>query len=251
MRLSADYTLFFKFIEMYGPKGFTGIQPDDPLMLEIEEMMEKNNQFFYIGDMIKIDILYCSKRSQEMMGIKPADITLYHFFDLTHPADVKRNSLGRSLVLKLAYDLFVKEEGYKLFSTNLRINNPEGTYSNLLMQLYLFYSPIPYKSVYLLKIHTNIDWFKKIKHGYHYYLGEDLNYLRYPDEDLLVTGNVFSKREFEIIKLIESGLSSDQIAEKLFLSPHTVSTHRRNILTKTGKEHISDLIYDLKERGLL
>ena len=64
-------------------------------------------------------------------------------------------------------------------------------------------------------------------------------------------GNIFSGREFEIIRLIESGLGSEEIAEKLFLSVHTVTTHRRNILEKAGKPHISDLIYDLKERGLI
>ena len=58
-------------------------------------------------------------------------------------------------------------------------------------------------------------------------------------------------RQLNDIRLIEAGLSSEQIAEKLFLSPFTVNTHRANILEKTGKNHISDLIYDLKERGLL
>jgi DNA-binding NarL/FixJ family response regulator len=119
------------------------------------------------------------------------------------------------------------------------------------MQMYLCYSTIPYKSVFLLKIHTNIDWFKKLKHGYHYYLGEDMFNLRYPDEKLLMTGNVFSRREFEIIKLIEGGLSSEQIARDLYLSLHTVNTHRRNILKKTGKATMSEMIYDLMERGVL
>ncbi len=66
-----------------------------------------------------------------------------------------------------------------------------------------------------------------------------------------MTGNIFTDREFEIIRLIHGGLDSEQIAEKLFLSKHTVNTHRKNILGKTGKAHISDLIYDLHERGLL
>ena len=46
-------------------------------------------------------------------------------------------------------------------------------------------------------------------------------------------------------------MSSEQIAEKLFLSPYTINTHRSNILEKTGKASISELIYELKERGLL
>jgi DNA-binding CsgD family transcriptional regulator len=51
--------------------------------------------------------------------------------------------------------------------------------------------------------------------------------------------------------LIESGLISEEIAEKLFLSVHTVNTHRRNILEKSGKETIAELIYDFKQRRLL
>ena len=103
----------------------------------------------------------------------------------------------------------------------------------------------------MININTDISWCKKIKHGYHYYVGNDLSYFRYPDEELLMTGNIFSEREFEIIKLIHEGLDSEQIAEKLFLSKHTVNTHRKNILDKTGKAHISELIYDLHEKGLL
>jgi len=51
--------------------------------------------------------------------------------------------------------------------------------------------------------------------------------------------------------MIKEGLESEQIAKKLFLSKHTVNKHRKNILEKTGKAHIAELIYDLQERGLL
>ncbi len=64
-------------------------------------------------------------------------------------------------------------------------------------------------------------------------------------------GNLLTDREFEIVKLIEEGHDSEQIAEKLFLSKHTIYTHRKNILDKTGHAHISNLIYFLKEQGLL
>ena len=169
----------------------------------------------------------------------------------THPDDLQRLNFGRSILLKMGQELFIEKKGISLMSTNFRIKNENGKYSNYLVQCYLYYATAPYKTVFFLKVHTNIDWCKKVKHGYHYYKGNDLSLFKYPDTELLNMGNVFSKREFEIIKLIALGLNTEQIAKELFLSVYTINTHRGNILKKTKKEHISELIYDLMQRGLL
>ncbi|MES2651072.1 MAG: response regulator transcription factor [Bacteroidota bacterium] len=50
-----------------------------------------------------------------------------------------------------------------------------------------------------------------------------------------------SEREIEIIKLIVNGLTSTEIAKKLFLSEHTIKTHRKNIFRKTGINCVSQL----------
>ncbi len=55
-----------------------------------------------------------------------------------------------------------------------------------------------------------------------------------PIYDLKVDINVsLSKRELEILKLVIKGKTSEEIGDILFISPLTVSTHRRNILKKT------------------
>lgn len=51
-----------------------------------------------------------------------------------------------------------------------------------------------------------------------------------------------SDREIEIIKLIAEELSTNEIAEKLFLSPATVETHRHNILKKLGIKNSIGLV---------
>ncbi len=48
-------------------------------------------------------------------------------------------------------------------------------------------------------------------------------------------------REKEILKLIALGYTNQQIADKLFISPHTVITHRKNITKKLGIKSISGL----------
>lgn len=49
-------------------------------------------------------------------------------------------------------------------------------------------------------------------------------------------------RELEILKLVCEELTTADIAEKLFISPRTVDTHRKNILEKTQSKTIVGLI---------
>lgn len=50
-----------------------------------------------------------------------------------------------------------------------------------------------------------------------------------------------TKREKEVISLLAKGLSNKDVAEKLFLSPHTVNAHRKNIMKKLGINTVSGL----------
>jgi DNA-binding NarL/FixJ family response regulator len=46
------------------------------------------------------------------------------------------------------------------------------------------------------------------------------------------TQSVLSKRECEIMALLAEGLTGEQVAERLVLSPDTIKTHIRNAMTK-------------------
>ncbi|TVR41338.1 MAG: DNA-binding response regulator [Cryomorphaceae bacterium] len=53
---------------------------------------------------------------------------------------------------------------------------------------------------------------------------------------------LLSDREQEIITLIAEGYTNTKIAEKLFLSPHTVNTHRKNIMQKLGVNNTAAIV---------
>ena len=53
---------------------------------------------------------------------------------------------------------------------------------------------------------------------------------------------VLSERENEIITLIAEGQTNEQIAEFLFLSKHTVNTHRKNIMAKLGVKNTAGIV---------
>ncbi len=56
-------------------------------------------------------------------------------------------------------------------------------------------------------------------------------------------------REHEILKLIIAGEQSSQIADNLFISEHTVNTHRKHILKKLGVRNTNILIRCVLEQG--
>lgn len=53
---------------------------------------------------------------------------------------------------------------------------------------------------------------------------------------------VLSERELEIVVLISEGLTNTQIAEQLFLSTHTINTHRKNIMAKLGVKNTAGIV---------
>lgn len=57
-------------------------------------------------------------------------------------------------------------------------------------------------------------------------------------------------REKKVIQLLMSGLNNEQIASKLFISRHTVESHRKNIRMKLNVRNTSELISLAKDLGI-
>jgi DNA-binding NarL/FixJ family response regulator len=60
-----------------------------------------------------------------------------------------------------------------------------------------------------------------------------------------------SKRETEVIKLIVHELTTQEIADKLFISQHTVETHRKNLLSKLNVRNTAGLVKYAYQHGIL
>lgn len=60
-----------------------------------------------------------------------------------------------------------------------------------------------------------------------------------------------SKREIEIVRLLANGLSSQEVADTLFLSYYTIETHRKNLLNKLNLHNTAELVKYAAQLGLL
>ena len=60
-----------------------------------------------------------------------------------------------------------------------------------------------------------------------------------------------TNREQEILENISMGFTVNEIAKQLFLSPHTIITHRRSLLLKLDAKNGAELVRKGMEAGYL
>lgn len=79
----------------------------------------------------------------------------------------------------------------------------------------------------------------------------EFSFRRGPEKPQQQLHDDLSEREMEVLMLITQGRSTKYIAEKLFLSTHTVYTHRKNILKKLSCKSAAELINYAYTQGLV
>lgn len=60
-----------------------------------------------------------------------------------------------------------------------------------------------------------------------------------------------TNRELDILRLLALGFSNNDIADKLSISPHTVQTHRKNMLGKSENGTTTELVVQSIKEGIL
>ncbi len=60
-----------------------------------------------------------------------------------------------------------------------------------------------------------------------------------------------TSRELEVLRLIAQEYTAFEIAEQLFISQHTVDTHRKNLLSKVGVKNTAGLVRHAVKSGLV
>jgi DNA-binding NarL/FixJ family response regulator len=60
-----------------------------------------------------------------------------------------------------------------------------------------------------------------------------------------------TRREKEILLLLDEGLNGPQIADKLFLSHYTIETHRKNLMQKLNANSLAQLLKTARDKKLI
>lgn len=63
--------------------------------------------------------------------------------------------------------------------------------------------------------------------------------------------DTLSEREIDVLKNIANGYTTQQIAERLFISKNTVETHRKNLLLKLKAKNTAELVNIAFKEGII
>jgi DNA-binding NarL/FixJ family response regulator len=92
-----------------------------------------------------------------------------------------------------------------------------------------------------------MDGVNEVFNGRIYLCAEAENLLKKTHENELM----ITRRESGVLKLLAEGFTNQEIAEKLFISPLTVDSHRKNLIVKLQARNTASLIKIASDKGLI
>ena len=207
--------------------------------------------FIYLLDYSSGKYLLASSQCEAVVNFsnkKMLDGGIPFILERYHPADMY---LFNEQIFKDRLHILKKipPEQHKdyIFSFNIRIKSGKGNYISLLQRNSFIQSDDSGNPLFSLGLLTNIDHFndespviqlvEKVDPSTASVteFAKSVYYLHEEDK-------IFSRREREVLLYIADGLTSKEIAHKLFISEHTVINHKRSMHDKSNTQNSAALI---------
>jgi len=190
--------------------------------------------------------VYVSSSLQRLLGYAPeafATDGLAFTRHLLHPADAGNLEKLQGRVAEFLLTVPPPQRvGYQC-NYDYRLRKSDGTYLRLLEQSTVLYTDARGEITHLAATCSDITHWKKdevLTASVVSPAGTTCLVCTSADREL-PKHLLPSKREKEILDLIAVGCTSQQIADRLFISLHTVNTHRRNLMRKIKAKCGNDL----------
>ena len=213
--------------------------------------------YYYVFNFETYKFDFVSDGVRTILGIEPESFTLEYFFSILNPEDADKMHEKEAVVLDFFNKLTKEEMPWYKASYLMRLRHTDGHYKTILHQSRPINISHEGKIQQVLGIHT------------------DISYLNIPfDHKISFIGNnrqsffaidtttpyrfienrfkeQFTRREIEILLKVAKGDNFIQIADLLNISPHTINTHKKNILKKSGCKSSPELIARCIREGII
>lgn len=205
-------------------------------------------QCYYLLD-FKTKKVTFQKGVKELLGYEPDEFTFDLSTSFFHPED--KEILDRLIKATL---MFASENNVSKdvsFVLTYRLRKKNGSYIKVLRQSTTYDLDENGKIISNLSMLTDISFLSSNNKVEWRFDAPGLDKEKFKEYVTKEYKSFFSKRETEIITHLYKGLSSKEIADKIFLSKHTIDTHRRKLLSKSHCKNTVELINFCKQNGII
>lgn len=225
---------------------------------EIERALESiksfkpiGNQFVYAASYFteNLSVAYISSGVKSVLGYEPEVIKdLSFFYERIHPEDLETvKKLTTEAITALSGKPGIKLHDH-VFHLTYRMEHKNGHYVHVQRQTGLLTRDANHNMLTSFGIYTDVTHLTNSNEVHAMMSGPEIPGYNFGAPESNPKPN-FTKREKEIIDELATGLSSEEIAEKLFIAKDTVNTHRRNILRKAGVSNSASLMAFVFKNG--
>lgn len=197
--------------------------------------------YHFVFDVEKAEFEYISEELADVLGYNRDEYNIYFFLNKIHPEDQPFFIAFEQKIKEFLQQLSDEDIVRYKFQYTFRILDKHHQYKTILQQIITLQYDAEKETAKSLGFHSDISHLKLDGKPTLSFIGLNgaPSYYNVSIDEVTFTSthDVFTPREKEIIKLIIEGLSSAEIAKKLYISVYTVSTHRKNILRKTNSNN--------------
>lgn len=208
-------------------------------IIELDYFLPYNSTFYCITNTVSQSFEYVSKNFKACTGLDPEKMLsggMAYYWSLFHPDDIQSWILSLKELMQFTMTELNDEQRKKMsYTWNYRIKDGRGNYVNIVQNT----TPLQFDSekkpviglahYTVLSGHIQLDICASAKILNQNKEYETLYFKNISSTNLL---NIISNREKDIVRLLLTQKTSEEIANLLNISRHTVDTHRRNILKK-------------------
>lgn len=218
-------------------------------LIELDFFYPYNSTFYCITNTLLQNFEYISKNFKACTGLsyeKMLKDGMNYYWSLFHPDDIQPwiKSLKELMHFTMT-ELTDSQRKRMSYTWNYRIKNGNNEYVNIVQNTTPLQFDKDHKPIIGLAHYTvmhgaiKMDICASAKYLNDKNEYETLYYKNISTSNLI---DVVTNRERDIIRLIITKNTSEEISKKLNISFHTVNTHRRNILKKLNLDSTFELI---------
>jgi len=221
----------------------------------LSDLLTVGPYYHYVINIADYSISQVSGLITSIHGLATQPTTLKEIIDQIHPDDLEFVLKAEEATLVKMSEIGFEHQLFLKTSYCFRMRVANGNYHLFHHQAIHLAKDDLGRLTSALNIHTDVQHITKTNNKIVLVtgIGSRSDYCQIDLSQQLLNNDIppFSKREMEILPLIAGGYSSPQIADRLYISPDTVRTHRKNLYRKTGSKSAGEFIRQCIEWGLL